>query len=161
MLDSLGRYNSCCLMFSQSALEIDCAFFYCVFTTIVFENSVFLCICSVCIWYFCVSLYLQQFYLESLCVFVFATIVFGNDTGSLPALAFDCRAAASSVDGTPEKKINVSASRGSIQDLKRREAKYRWQNYRKISCTKSTVKQRQDPRVEMPNIIKREVIGKI
>ena len=99
--------------------------FCCVFATIVFVNSVFLCICSVCIWYFCVSLYLQQFFLKSLCVFVFATIVFGNDTGSLPALAFDCRAAASSVDGTPEKKINVSASRGSIQDLKSREAKYR------------------------------------
>ena len=107
------------------------------------------------------SLYLQQLYLKSLCVFVFATIEFGNDTGSLPALAFDCRAAASSVDGTPEKKINVSASSSSIQDLKSREAKYRWQNYRNISCTKSTVKQRQDPRVEMPNIIKREVIGKI
>ena len=71
------------------------------------------------------SLYLQQLYLVFLCVFVFATIVFGNDTGSLPALAFDCRAAASSVDGTPEKKINVSASRGSIQDLKSREAKCR------------------------------------
>ena len=76
------------------------------------------------IWYFCVSLYLQQFYLKSLCVFVFATIVFGNDTGSLPALAFDCRAAASSVDGTLEKKINVSASSGSIQVFKSREAKY-------------------------------------
>ena len=106
----------------------------------------FLDICNNCIWYFCVSLYLQQFYLKSLCVFVFATIVFGNDTGSLPALAFDCRAAASSVDGTPGKKINVSASSSSIQDLKSREAKYRWKNYRKISCTKSTGKQRQHPR---------------
>ena len=68
-----------------------------VFATILFEISVCLCI---------------------------ATIVFGNDTGSLPALAFDCRAAASSVDGTLEKKINVSASSGSIQVFKSREAKY-------------------------------------
>ena len=107
-----GRYNSCCLMFSQSALEISCAWFL-------------LCLCNNCICKFCVFLHLQRLYLVFLCVFVFATIVFGNDTGSLPALAFDCRAAASSVDGTPEKKINVSASRGSIQDLKSREAKYR------------------------------------
>ena len=28
------------------------------------------------------------------CVSVFARIVFGNDTASLPALAFDCHAAA-------------------------------------------------------------------
>ena len=34
-------------------------------------------------------------------------------------------------------------------------------NYRKISCTKSTVKQRQGPRVERPKIIQREKIGKI
>ena len=100
-------------MFSKSALEIGCAWFL-------------LCLCNNCICKFCVSLHLQRLYLVFLCVFVFATIVFGNDTGSLPALAFDCRAAASSVDGTPEKKINVSASRGSIQDLKSREAKYRW-----------------------------------
>ena len=64
MLDSFGRYNSCCLMFSQSALEIDCACFCCVLAlaTILFVNSVFLCDCRVCIWY--------------LCVFVFATILF-------------------------------------------------------------------------------------
>ena len=105
------------------------------------------------------SLYLQQFYLKSLCVFVFATIVFGNDTGSLPALAFDCRAAASSVDGTPEKKINVSASSGSIQDLKSRGQISLTKNYIKISCTKCTVKQRQDPKVERPNITIREKLG--
>ena len=126
------------LYFKRVHLKLTVRGFGCVFATIVFVNSMFLCICSVCIWYFCVSLYLQQFYLKSLCVFVFATvlfeificvfvfatIVFGNDTGSLPALAFDCRAAASSVDGTLEKKINVSASSGSIQVFKSREAKY-------------------------------------
>ena len=112
------------LYFQRVHLKLTVRGFGCVFATILFVNSLVLCICKVCIWYFCVSLYLQQFYLKSLCVFVFATIVFGNDTGSLPALAFDCRAAASSVDGTPEKKINVSASSSSIQDLKSREAKY-------------------------------------
>ena len=63
MLDSLGRYNSCCLMFSQKALEIDCACFL-------------LCLCNNCICKFCVSLHLQRLYLVFMCVFVFATILF-------------------------------------------------------------------------------------
>lgn len=123
ILDSLGRCHSCCFMFSKSALEVDCACFllclgicnncickFCVSLQLsrLYLVSLCVCICNNSIWNLCVSLYLQQLYLKSLCVFVFATIVFGNDTGSLPTLAFDCRAAASSVDGTPEKKINVS-----------------------------------------------------
>ena len=63
MLDSFGRYNSCCLMFSKSALEIGCAWFL-------------LCLCNNCICKFCVSLHLQRLYLVFLCVFVFATVLF-------------------------------------------------------------------------------------
>ena len=64
MLDSLGRYNSCCLMFSQRSLEIDCTCFL-------------LCLCNNCICKFCVSLHLQRLYLVFVCVFVFATVLFG------------------------------------------------------------------------------------
>ena len=78
MLDSFGRYNSCCLMFSKSALEIDCACFLlclgicndciCKFCVSLQLSRLYLvppcvCICNNSIWNLYVSLYLQQLYL--------------------------------------------------------------------------------------------------